>query len=221
MVSIRHLVDETRHRCEGKLAYFEIAIVSKNRPVFPVPLCVLLLSLALLAVPAVLGLDCSEEFISSAIADYENATVNYVYAVAEGDSFGIPSLAFPDNATNLPAVCAVGVNVKSSEDSSYNFGLFLPDTIWNSRFLATGNGGFGGGINWYANGPDIDTDTVMLLTFVSQAGHGHILALRIRDHGTCILPDSRIQDARLTWFWYHSRQTLATMRRQLVLVIGG
>lgn len=106
------------------------------------------LSLALLAVPAVLGLDCSEEFISSAIADYENATVNYVYAVAEGDSFGIPSLAFPDNATNLPAVCAVGINVKSSEDSSYNFGLFLPDTTWNSRFLATGNGGFGGGINW-------------------------------------------------------------------------
>ncbi|KAK6219254.1 hypothetical protein LQW54_002242 [Pestalotiopsis sp. IQ-011] len=106
------------------------------------------LSLALLAVPAVLGLDCAEEFISSAIADYENATVNYVYAVAEGDSFGIPSLAFPDNATKLPAVCAVGINVKSSEDSSYNFGLILPDTTWNSRFLATGNGGFGGGINW-------------------------------------------------------------------------
>jgi feruloyl esterase len=106
------------------------------------------LPLALLAVPAVLGFDCSEEFISSAVAFNENATVNYVYTVAEGASFGIPSLAFPDNATNLPAVCAVGINVKSSENSSYNFGLFLPDTTWNQRFLATGNGGYGGGINW-------------------------------------------------------------------------
>ncbi|KAK6086263.1 tannase and feruloyl esterase [Seiridium cupressi] len=105
-------------------------------------------ALVLLSAPAVLGLDCTTDFFSAALAINENATVNYVYTVAEGESFGVPSLAFPSNATNLPALCAVGVNVKSSEDSSYNFGLFLPDSTWNQRFLATGNGGYGGGINW-------------------------------------------------------------------------
>jgi feruloyl esterase len=28
-----------------------------------------------------------------------------------------------------------------------NFVLFLPK-IWNNRYIASGNGGFGGGINW-------------------------------------------------------------------------
>lgn len=106
------------------------------------------LTAVLLAAPAVMALNCTTEFIASIIAGNGNATVNYVYAVAEGTAFGVPSLAFPTNATNLPAVCAVGVNVQSSGNSSYNFGLFLPDSTWNERFLTTGNGGYGGGINW-------------------------------------------------------------------------
>ncbi|RYP67921.1 hypothetical protein DL771_006954 [Monosporascus sp. 5C6A] len=107
-------------------------------------------------IPALLGLpasvafaaNCSTAAFSEILADTPEASINYVGRVPEGGSFGIPSLAFPGNATHLPAVCAVSINVRSSPDSSYNFGLFLPDTTWNERFLATGNGGFGGGINW-------------------------------------------------------------------------
>ncbi|KAI0123943.1 feruloyl esterase B precursor [Xylariales sp. AK1849] len=102
----------------------------------------------LLTVSAVQATDCTLEYFSALLASSEDATVNYAVAVTEGSSFGVPSLAFPDNATDLPALCAVGINVKSSANSSYNFGLFLPDSIWNERFLATGNGGYGGGINW-------------------------------------------------------------------------
>jgi feruloyl esterase len=102
----------------------------------------------LLAAPAALALNCTKECFSTILANNENATVNYVYTVAEGGSFGFPSLAYQNNATNLPALCAIGVNVKSSESSSYNFALFLPDSAWNERFLAIGNGGYGGGINW-------------------------------------------------------------------------
>ncbi|KAH8664207.1 feruloyl esterase B precursor [Xylariales sp. PMI_506] len=92
--------------------------------------------------------DCAIDTFSSIIAGKDAATVKYAYAVTKGSSFGIPSPAFSENATDLPALCAVGINVKSSSNSSYNFGLFLPDTTWNDRFLAAGNGGFAGGINW-------------------------------------------------------------------------
>ncbi|KAI1847160.1 hypothetical protein JX265_011836 [Neoarthrinium moseri] len=102
----------------------------------------------LLAVSTVYAIDCTPESFSTIIESNPDATVNYAYAVPQNGSFGVPSLAFPTNATNLPALCAVGINVKSSANTSYNFGLFLPDTIWNERFLATGNGGYGGGINW-------------------------------------------------------------------------
>ncbi|CAK7200144.1 hypothetical protein SEUCBS139899_002834 [Sporothrix eucalyptigena] len=53
--------------------------------------------------------------------------------------------------TNLPPLCAIIVNVTSSPSSSYRFGLLLPN-FWNSRFLAVGNGGFAGGINWLSAG---------------------------------------------------------------------
>ena len=95
--------------------------------------------------------DCSragfEAILASAGAT--DATVEHASQVAEGGSFGIPSLAFPQNATDLPAACAVSVRVRSSPDSSFGFGMFLPETAtWNERLMASGNGGYGGGINW-------------------------------------------------------------------------
>jgi len=93
---------------------------------------------------------CTPETFEAIFADKSGATVNFVHAIPQNGSFGegAKNIAFPQNATNLPALCAVGINVKSSANSSYNFGLFLPDSTWNERFLATGNGGLGGGINW-------------------------------------------------------------------------
>lgn len=76
-----------------------------------------------------------------------NATISYAVSVPANGTFAHPSPEFPANDTGLPALCAISVNVLSSPTSSFNFGLFLPQT-WNARFLATGNGGFGGGINW-------------------------------------------------------------------------
>jgi hypothetical protein len=77
------------------------------------------------------------------------ATLEKVAVVREGGSYGegATNVAYPTNPTNLPALCAVTVRVKSSSTSSYRFGLFLP-AEWNSRFLVVGNGGFAGGINW-------------------------------------------------------------------------
>ena len=68
-----------------------------------------------------------------------NATLNFAVPVPQNGSFGQGQidLEFPTNATSLPPLCAVSVNVKSSPTSSYNFGLFLPET-WNSRSLTAG-----------------------------------------------------------------------------------
>ena len=63
---------------------------------------------------------------------------------------------FTENSTNagqpvtvsqLPALCAAKFTVPSSNSSAFDFALFLP-LDWNERFMATGNGGFGGYINW-------------------------------------------------------------------------
>ncbi|CAJ2507122.1 Uu.00g083080.m01.CDS01 [Anthostomella pinea] len=109
-----------------------------------------LISLLLLAGSKAVIAQCTTESLTSILANTPEATVNFVQAVPANGSFGqaATDIPFPWNATQLPALCAVGINVKSSENSSYNFGLFLPDTTWNERFLTTGNGGYGGGINW-------------------------------------------------------------------------
>ncbi|KAI0856222.1 feruloyl esterase B precursor [Xylaria cubensis] len=106
--------------------------------------------LRLLASIGLVNAQCTPETFTAILADKAEATINFVQAIPRNGSFGqgATDIPFPMNATQLPALCAVGINVRSSENSSYNFGLFLPDSTWNERFLATGNGGYGGGINW-------------------------------------------------------------------------
>jgi feruloyl esterase len=97
-----------------------------------------------------------------------NSTAKYAISVPSNGSWAEPSPAFPANDTGLPALCAIAVNIVSSPTSSFNFGLFLPQQ-WNSRFIASGNGGFGGGINWN------DMETNALSGFASMSTDtGHL-----------------------------------------------
>jgi hypothetical protein len=84
------------------------------------------------------------------------ASIESITSVANGSSYGegAADIGFPAVPRNLPALCAVIVNVNSSNSSNYRFGIFLP-ADWNSRFLAVGNGGFAGGINWMAMGSGV------------------------------------------------------------------
>lgn len=51
--------------------------------------------------------------------------------------------------TDLPAACRIVVEVETSLSSHANFELWAPPkNSWNSRFLATGNGGWAGGVNY-------------------------------------------------------------------------
>lgn len=95
---------------------------------------------------------CSADVFKAALP--EGARLEAISAIASGGTFGEgPSnIPYPINPTNLPELCAIIVNVTSSPRSYYRFGLFLPSN-WSGRFLAVGNGGFAGGINWLDMGP--------------------------------------------------------------------
>ncbi|KAI1390379.1 tannase-domain-containing protein [Hypoxylon trugodes] len=84
------------------------------------------------------------------------AKVERVEYVSAGDTFGEPNsdLMYPIAPTNLPELCAIIIYVPSSTVSAYRFGIFMP-AEWNGRFLAVGNGGFGGGINWLDMGAGV------------------------------------------------------------------
>lgn len=85
-----------------------------------------------------------------------NVTVEKVQVVPAGATYGEGALdlMYPIQPTDLPELCAVTIRVQSSTISAYRFGMFLP-TTWNERYLALGNGGFGGGINWQDMGSSV------------------------------------------------------------------
>lgn len=97
---------------------------------------------------------CSVDTFTGIIGS--SGSVISAVAVENGGTYGegALNLLYPTNPTNLPSLCAVTVRVASSPESSYRFGLFLP-AAWNSRFLAVGNAGFGGGINWLDMGSGV------------------------------------------------------------------
>ncbi|KAK0378938.1 tannase and feruloyl esterase [Colletotrichum limetticola] len=98
---------------------------------------------------------CSLESVSALLTPENQAEVLTTLQLGDNGTFGeVGNIAYPQNATHLPPLCVVSINVTSSPTSSYTFGLFLPDE-WNDRFLAVGNGGFSGGINWYAMGTGV------------------------------------------------------------------
>jgi feruloyl esterase len=49
----------------------------------------------------------------------------------------------------VPAHCRVMLVLKPTSDSKINAELWLPTENWNGRFMAVGNGGFGGSIQGY------------------------------------------------------------------------
>lgn len=89
--------------------------------------------------------------VEDILTDYlpVNASIERLSYVEQGSTYGDGDLdlMYPVQPTDLPELCALTVYVQSSPFSWYRFGIFFP-ADWNQRFLAIGNGGFGGGINW-------------------------------------------------------------------------
>lgn len=95
---------------------------------------------------------CQKSIFESLLDD--RTEIESVDVVEEGAEYGEgeDNLPYPSNPTVLPELCAVIVRVKTSEISSFRFGMFLP-TEWNKKMLTVGNGGFAGGINFLDMAP--------------------------------------------------------------------
>jgi feruloyl esterase len=62
-----------------------------------------------------------------------------------------PGSAGTAQAPPLPAHCRVRLVLKPTSDSNINAELWLPMATWNGRFMAVGNGGFGGSIQGFGD----------------------------------------------------------------------
>lgn len=95
-------------------------------------------SLTLASSSAASPIACSEKAFSAYLssAGHKNAAVLHTSHVPKGGTFNVPEsdIAYPQSPTDLPELCVVQINVTSSPESAYAFGLFLP-VDWNERFL--------------------------------------------------------------------------------------
>lgn len=149
--------------------------------------------------------NCNVAVLAAALPAGSGATVNSVTAVPYNGTYGggAADIEFPTNATGLPSLCAVSINVPAPGNTSFNFGLFLP-TEWNGRIMTTGNGGFGGGINW----PDMGSFVHYGFSAVStDTGH-----LSGTDDGTWALN----QPEKLYNWGYRAMHETVVMAKQVV-----
>ena len=109
------------------------------------------------ALIAVIGSACFSTIVAAAPCEslksvsIPNVTVTSAQLVATGPFVqpGGQGNAPTQAAQPIPAHCRVKLVLKPSSDSNINAELWLPSADWNGKFMAVGNGGFGGSIQGY------------------------------------------------------------------------
>ena len=109
------------------------------------------------ALIAVIGSACCSTIVAAAPCEslksvsIPNVTITSAQLVAVGPFVqpGGQGNAPAQAAQPIPAHCRVKLVLKPSSDSNINAELWLPSADWNGKFMAVGNGGFGGSIQGY------------------------------------------------------------------------
>ena len=131
--------------------------------------CVALYSAAAFAqAPAVSAAACEQLAASLKLS---NTTVSSATAVAAG-KFVQPGAgaAAAQAAAKLPAFCRVALTIKPSSDSDIKSEIWLPLSGWNGKFLAVGNGAWGGSIQYAALGDGLRRGYAVASTDTGHTG---------------------------------------------------
>lgn len=109
----------------------------------------------LLTLPPVLALNPTIRICSHfSNVPLQHSKIRFSTPILAGSNFTGDSTETSYNTvqTALPTACRIACEVETSGNSTARFEIWLPTkSAWNSRFLAVGNGGWAGGINY----PDI------------------------------------------------------------------
>lgn len=91
--------------------------------------------LPLLQLPLAAAFECTQAAFQDLLPS--TASIEFAVQLQDNGTFKVPAgnIAYPVSPTMMQASCAVQVNVTSSPESMFSFGLFLP-VKWNKRFLA-------------------------------------------------------------------------------------
>ena len=89
---------------------------------------------------------------------------------AESASSGIFSPPSGNPISDLPVFCRVSGIIKPSADSNIQFEVWLPESGWNGKFKAVGNGGFAGEINYWEMGRAVARGYVTASTDTGHQG---------------------------------------------------
>ncbi|CAK3891157.1 ferulic acid Esterase Feruloyl esterase [Lecanosticta acicola] len=165
----------------------------------------------LLALPLVQAFECTESAFQSILPP--DASIISATSLTTNSTFHVPAsnIAYPTSPTQLQALCAIEVNVTSSPISAYTFGLFLPEN-WNQRFLAVGNGGFAGGINWLDMGAGVGYGFAVMSTdtghnSTSRDGRWALNKERLTDWGYRAMHGSVVHAKGIVAAYYGSNAT--------------
>jgi feruloyl esterase len=100
-----------------------------------------------------------------------NTTVSSATFVAAGKFVppgGSPGAA--QAAAGLPAFCRVALTIKPTRDSDIKSEVWLPASGWNGKFLAVGNGAWGGSIQYGALGDGLKRGYAVASTDTGHTG---------------------------------------------------
>jgi feruloyl esterase len=97
----------------------------------------------------------------------QNTTVSSAKAVTAG-KFTPPGAAA--ELANLPSFCRVALTIRPSSDSDIKTEVWLPMSGWNGKFLAVGNGAWGGSIQYGALGDGLRRGYAVASTDTGHTG---------------------------------------------------
>jgi feruloyl esterase len=135
-----------------------------------------------------------------------NATLTLAETVDAG-TFSLPDAGTEDTFETLPSFCRVAATLTPSADSDIKMEVWMPQTGWNGKFQAVGNGGFAGSISYAALGTALargyataSTDTGHVQSAEARWALGH--PEKVTDFGFRAVHETTVAAKRLIDSYY-------------------